>query len=425
MSRNRRNVRRNTRIKEFLTSKNFFRIVSILLAIIIVCIGINLFRNNQERKALAKQQEEIRAQSEEIFSQISENIEETNKNISESDVSIKISAVGDILCSNEMLKDAYNENDNSYDFSHMFDKVKNLVNVSDIVMGTLETSITDNEYNDKNAPIEFARAIRNSGVNLISIANNHSLDNGISGLNETKENLEEEGFTVVGDSTKDTDSVVIREVKNSKIAILSYTCFLDNEGQLGDDEINAVNIYSEEKAKEDIEYAEKEGAEYICVMIHWGDDGISETVSDEQKEIADFFVNNGVDLIIGSHPSCVQPIEIKQNSDGDTAFIAYSLGTYISTLSEEEAKTELVLNIELRKSGKDGKIYLNKVDYTPIYMLDNGDGEQNRFELIDMKNTATSYTGDETDKITKEVYDNLVNGLNRLNRILGINNNVE
>ena len=114
-------------------------------------------------------------------------------------------------------------------------------------------------------------------------------------------------------------------------------------------------------------------------------------------------------------------MEVRQNSNGDNVFIAYSIGTYVSTLSAEEARTELVLNIELRKSGKDGKVYLNKVDYTPIYMLDSGENAQdtqNRFKLIDMKSVATSYADGNTEIVTRETYDKLVSGLNRLNDIL-------
>ena len=103
--------------------------------------------------------------------------------------------------------------------------------------------------------------------------------------------------------------------------------------------------------KSDLKYAEEQGAEYICVMIHWGD-AITDTVTEEQKEIADYLVESGVDLIIGAHPSVVQPMEVRQNKDGENVFIAYSIGTYISTLTAEEARTELVLNIELEKVEK-------------------------------------------------------------------------
>ncbi len=419
MARNRRNTRRNNRIKEFLTWRNFCIIIGILILIIIICIGINIGRNINSKIEIAKQQEELDKQSQQIFEEISESIEETNKNISESDSILRISAVGDILCSNDMLEDAYDKESKTYDFSHMFSNITNFVNKSDIVIGTMETGITNsNKYDEKNAPLEFAKAVRDSGVNLVTISHNHSLDNGVEGLQETRENLEKLDFDVVGQKKED-NCIIIKEIKQSKIAFLTYTCFLDDEENLKKDEIQSVNIYSNKQAKSDIEYAKKQGAQYICVMIHWGD-AISEVVNSEQKEIADYLVENGVNLIIGSHPSVVQPMEIKQNKEGENVFVAYSIGTYISTLSAKEARTELVLNIELRKSGKDGKIYLNKVDYTPIYMLDNGDKANNRFELMDMKNLAKSYKGDKTDKISKETYEDLIKGLNRLNKILNI-----
>lgn len=415
MPRNRRNTRRIKSIKDVLNTKTFLTIVFILLTIIIVCIGINEYKRYEDKKLLAEQKEELEKQSEEIFSAISADISQTNQNISESDVLIKMSAVGDILCSNEMLEDAYNESTKTYDFSHMFNNVSGFINEADIVMGTMETGIIEGEYNEKNAPMEFARAVKNSGVNLVTISHNHSLDNGVNGLKETRENLEKIGFDVVGDKIEDANAVCIKEVKNTKLAFLTYTCFMDEDA--GKEELNCVNMYSEEQVKSDIEYAKENEAEYICVMIHWGD-AISSTVSKEQKEIADFLVENGVNLILGAHPSVVQPMEVRQNKDGENVFIAYSIGTYISTLSAEEARTELVLNIELRKSGKDGKVYLNKVDYTPIYMLDNGESAENRFELVDMKSTAMGYTtGGDTQKITRETYDKLVEGLNRLNEL--------
>ena len=419
MPRNRRNTRRIKSIKDVLNMKTFLTIVFILLTIIIVCIGINEYKRYEDRKLLADQKAELERQSQEIFSQISSSISQTNQDISESDSIIKMSAVGDILCSDEMLSDAYNESTKTYDFSHMFNNISGFINKADIVMGTMETSIIEGEYNEKVAPVEFARSVKNSGINLVTISHNHSLDNGVNGLKETSENLEKLGFDVFGDKIENANAVCIKEVKNTKIAFLTYTCFIDGQEEKSKEELNCVNMYSEEQVKSDIEYAKENEAEYICVMIHWGD-AISSTVSDEQKEIADFLVKNGVNLIIGSHPSVVQPMEVRKNADGDNVFIAYSIGTYISTLSAEEARTELVLNIELRKSGKDDKVYLNKVDYTPIYMLDLGEGALDRFQLIDMKEEAMTYTSGSAQSISRETYDKLIEGLNRLNNILAL-----
>ena len=380
MARNRRNVRRIKGIKDVITNKTFLIIVSILLVVIFASIGINEYRRYQDKEVMAKEREKLNEQTQAMFASLNDKIAQTNQNISESDSIIKMSAVGDILCSEAMIKDAYNSEKNTYDFSHMFGNVSNYIDDADIIMGTMETGIVSSNYNDKRAPIEFAKAVKKSGVNLVTISHNHSLDNGVEGLQETKENLKELGFDVVGDKLEDSNAVIIKEVKDTKIAFLTYTCLMDNKNQRTNEELNCVNMYSEEQAKSDIEYAKEEGAKYICVMIHWGD-AISSVVNDEQKQIAQFLVNNGVDMILGAHPSVMQEMEVVQNKEGKNVFIAYSIGTYISTLSAEETRTELVLNIELRKSGKDGEIYLNKVDYTQLNMVDNGEDAENRFVL--------------------------------------------
>lgn len=380
MSRNRRNTRRINSIKDVLNMKTFLIIVSILIIIIIGCIGINTYKREQEVSIAIKQQEEMEIQIKDNITKLNEKISQTNKNISESDVLIKMSAVGDILCSQEMINDAYNQEKETYDFSHMFNNISNYINKDDIVIGTMETGIVNEKYNDERAPIEFAQAVKDSGVNLVTIAHNHSLDNGVEGIEETKENLKEIGFEVVGDRLNNSNAVVIDEVKDTKIAFLTYTCIMDNKEEKTKEELNCINMYSEEQAKEDIEYAKENGAEYICVMIHWGDE-ITEKINEEQKEIANFLVNSGVDMIIGSHPSVVQDMEVIQNKEGKNVFVAYSIGTYISTLSAEETKTKLVLNIELRKSGKDGTVYLNKVDYKQLKLIDNGENAENRFIL--------------------------------------------
>ena len=380
MARNRRNIRRTNGIKDVLTTKIFLTIVSILLLVILASIGINGYRRYLDKEVMAKESEELNKQTQAMFASLNDKILQTNQNISEADTIIKMSAVGDILCSMDMIEDAYDNEKSKYDFSHMFGNVSDYIDNADIIMGTMETGIFTSKYNDKRAPIEFAKAVKASGVNLVTIAHNHSLDNGLDGLQETKENLQEIGFDVIGDKLESSNAVAIKEVKKTKIAFLTYTCLMDNKEKIENEELDCVNMYSQEQAKSDIEYAKKEGAEYVCVMIHWGD-AISSNVNDEQKQIAQFLIDNGVDMIIGAHPSVVQDMEVVQNKEGKNVFIAYSIGTYISTLSSEETRTELVLNIELRKSGKDGKIYLNKIDYTKLNMIDNGENRKDRFIL--------------------------------------------
>lgn len=412
----RKNKRKITRIKDLLTMRNFLIIIAILTLIIVISSGIMIYRNYQDKQLLAKQKEELDNQIEAIFTETLNNISSTNQEVDKMDKVIRISTVGDILCGDEMLMDAKN-NDNSYDFNHVFKNVNPFIERSDLVVGTMETNFTNAQfsgYDKSNSPREFAMAVKKAGVNVVSLAHNHALDYGINGLKDTKKYLQEMGYDVLGDRLEG-NNVLIKEVKDVKIAFLAYTYGVNDEESKTSKEMDSVYIFSEEQAKKDIEYA-KENADTICVLMHWGD-MYSNEVSDEQRKIADFLVDNGVTLIIGTHPATVQPMEIRQNKEGKNVLVAYSLGNFCSSISEDNAKVELILNIELRKSGEDGEVYLRKVDYTPLYMLDNGSLSENRYEIIDMKNTALQYaSGNGT--VTRDTYNKLISGLDLLENIL-------
>lgn len=412
----RKNKRKITRVKDLLTMKNFLIIVGILLLIIFISIGIMAYRNYQDKQLLARQKEELNKQIDAIFTETLNTIAETNQEVSNRDTVVRLSAVGDILCGDEMINDAKNV-DNSYNFEPMFKNISTFIDRSDLVLGTMETTFTNASFSGgrrSNSPRELAMAVQKAGINLVSLAHNHAVDYGVSGLQDTKKYLEEMGYDTVGDNLEE-NTVLIKEAKGIKIAFLAYTYGLNDVESKTTNEINAVNIFSEEKALADIEYA-KQNADTICVLMHWGD-MYSTEVSDEQRNIADFLVENGVTLIIGTHPAVVQPMEIRQNKDGENVLVAYSLGNFCSSIAEDNPKVELILNIELRKSGEDGKVYLRKVDYTPIYMLDNGSSAENRYELIDMKNTALQYaSGNEV--ISRETYDKLISGLDLLDNLL-------
>lgn len=412
----RKNKRKITRFKDLLTMKNFLIIVGILAIIICISIGVMVYRNYQDRQLLAQQKDELDKQIEAIFTETLNNISETNQEVDKMDKVVRISAVGDILCGDEMLMNAKNE-DNSYDFNNIFKNVSPFIERSDLVVGTMETNFTNAQfsgYNKSNSPREFAMAVKKAGINLVSLAHNHSLDYGIDGLRDTKKYLQEMEYDVLGDRLEG-NNVLIKEIKGVKIAFLAYTYGVNDESSKTNKELESVYIFSEEQAKKDIEYA-KENADTICVLMHWGD-MYSNEVSDEQRKVADFLVDNGATLIIGTHPATVQPMEIRQNKEGKNVLVAYSLGNFCSSISEDNAKVELILNIELRKSGEDGEVYLRKVDYTPLYMLDKGATSEDRYEIIDMKNTALQYaSGNGT--VTEDTYNKLINGLDLLENVL-------
>lgn len=425
--RNRRNTRRKNVILETITNKNFIRISSILLVAIIILFGSIKIRNYFDKKELAEQARKLDKQTGEIFTAMETEIKETNtkKDGIKKTSTAKISAVGDILCQMDMIQDAQNED--SYDFSYMFDNITKYVKKSDIAIGTLETNFTSNRYSGVgkyNTPTEFLTAVKNSGISLVSLAHNHVLDYGEDGLNQTISKIHEKGMSITGIQNNEENENSeftgnIKEVNGIKIAFLSYTYGLSNENEVSEEEKSKVNIFSEELALKDIQYA-KENSNYIIVIMHWGDVN-SSTITDYQNNITGFLVNNDVDMILGSHPSVVEPMKIIQNAEGKNILVAYSLGNYISSLKYENADVELILNIQIAKSEDQEKAVLQKVDYTPIYVLDNGTKSEKRFELTDMKQLAKDYANGDTSKISRKKYDEIIKKLDELQKIVNEN----
>lgn len=419
MKKNRRNRRNKRSIKvvtQTIEIKTFFILLSILIAIIIICLGTIFYRKYQDKITLAKQMDELNKQIEDIFTETIQNISDSS-NIKRDSI-ISLSAVGDILCENEIIEDGYMNKSNSYNFDSMFQNITKFLSPSDIVIGTMETNFVDKEYSGyglRNSPKEFAEAVKKSGVNLVSTCTNHSLDYGVDGLRQTKSYLENLGYSTVGDNLGE-NRVTIKEVKNAKIAFLSYTCVMEKQSSKTKQELQAVNMYSEELAKQDLEYA-KQNSDFIFVIMHWGDPYAIKP-SKAQEKIADYLIENGANVILGNHSAAIQPMEIRQNKEGKNVLIAYSLGNYICADNNDTSKVELVLNIQLRKSGEDGNVTLNKVDYTPIYVLDNGNKAENRFELIDMKGVAKAYANGEKVKIKKATYNKLIDGLKLLKNVI-------
>lgn len=416
MSRNRRNKRSSRSILEVMSSKTFITLTIILAIIIVICSVTIFYRNNKEKKILAEQRAELEKNIEAIFEETEKNIANSNNTVRDS--IIRISAVGDILCENSILEDAYDKGTQNYDFTSMFKNMSTFFADSDITVGTMETNYTDNKYSgygQRNSPISFAEALKNIGIDLVSISTNHSLDYGIEGLQETKRALEGIGYDVVGDNLEES-RVKIKTIKNTKIAFLSYTYGFENQNSKTKEELDSANIYNSEIAKKDLEYA-KENADYSIIIMHWGD-AYSIKPNKEQQNIAKFLVENGADMILGNHASAVQKMEVMQSPEGKNVLVAYSLGNYISGETMDISKIELVLNIELRKSGETGEVVLSKVDYTPIYVLDRGTKAENRYELIDMKGTAKAYAEGNKKIVNKETYNKLVEGLKKLEGII-------
>ena len=277
------------------------------------------------------------------------------------------------MCHSYQYNEAYDSSTGRYDFSHNFADMKKYFDSADFVIGNLETvfageDVGISDYPCFNSPDSFGEAIKEAGFDLLTTANNHSMDKRMAGVLRTLDVLDSLGIDHVGTyrSAEERDKIYIKEINGMKIAFLSYT-YGTNGIPVPEDWL--VNPLDEELIKSDIARAEELEPDIIVVMPHMGNE-YEEYVRDVFKNWAHMMLEAGADIVVASHPHVLQPMETveitEENGEKRTGFVMYSMGNFISSQTTPPRNASILLNIELEKTGKDDA-YIKKVSYVPIW----------------------------------------------------------
>ncbi len=344
------------------------------------------------------------------------------------DITINMTVAGDILCHNTNFWDAYVAELDDYDFSYSFEDIKKYFDNADVAIGVLETNFAGRDigytnYPLFNSPEHLATDLKELGFDILGTANNHCLDKGFSGMVSTLEELDKAGIDHMGTYATEEDSkeYLIKDVKGIKMAFLTYT-YGTNGIPIPTGKEFSVNITDKEKILADLENVKKENVDVICVNMHWGDE-YSLKPNSNQKDLADFLFENGVDLILGSHTHCLEPMEKRTITmeDGTTkdGFIIYSLGNFMSGQKHENSRQSVILDIQLTKNGETNKISVDSVTYTPIYMYNFYQrGVLQRFKIMDIEAEIEKYESGDT-SIGASMYQTLKNELVNVYEVVG------
>lgn len=253
---------------------------------------------------------------------------------------IDILMVGDILL-HDNVQESGKLSDGTYNYDHLFANVAKDVKEADIAIANQEVILGGTEiglygYPNFNGPYEVGDALAKAGFNVILHATNHTLDRGKTALlncmNFWKENHKEVAVLGVFESQEAYDNnIYIHEQDGVKIAILNYT-YGTNGMPTPSDMPFAVAMLEEDKVLADLQKA-NEQADFIVVCPHWGTE-YRHVQSQEQEYWAKLFLDNGVDLVIGTHPHYIQPIEMLTNENGQQMLVYYSLGNFINSTSD-------------------------------------------------------------------------------------------
>lgn len=291
------------------------------------------------------------------------------------DITIQLAAVGDIMFHNTQLESALVDA-GSYDFKPVFEVVKPIIEEADVAIANFETTTAGKDkypysgYPRFNSPDEAVDALQEAGFDVMTTANNHSLDTGKDGVIRTLDTIRNHAMDTVGTYASRPESrVLMKEVKDIKLAFLSYTEHVNGlESMLTADELDAmINVVDEQKMKEDIAYAKAQGADLIVASIHWGNEYEREP-SGRQEELAQMLADSGVAIILGSHPHVIQRSEWL-----DQTFVIYSMGNFISnqraeTLDNVYTEDGVIVRFEISKNLETGKTVISKVDYVPTWV---------------------------------------------------------
>lgn len=316
--------------------------------------------------------------------------------IANDDSSVKnvtISAIGDIMAHDDQLKAQFDKDTNTYSFDNNFKYVKPYISKSDLSIGNLETTLAGpkakySSFPKFNSPDELADAIKDSGVDIVSTINNHTYDRGSDGVYRTLDVLNSKDIEHVGTQKNDKDeNFLIKDIDGVKLGITAYsygqvygsTTAL-NGLNIDYNDLNNLNIFNSSyvdiafnEIKDTLDVMNNKESDLQVVILHWGDE-YTRQPNEFQKELAEKLCDYGVDIIIGSHPHMVQPIEmIKSDENDNETLVIYSLGNFLSNqrneiLNKKYTEDGVIVNIGINKNLNTGETKISNVEYIPTWV---------------------------------------------------------
>lgn len=253
---------------------------------------------------------------------------------------ISLIMVGDILLHTRVEECAVQE-DGTYNYDAIFESMKAEIETADLALVNQEVIIGGKDigvsgYPCFNAPFEMGDALVDAGFDVVCHATNHALDKGKKGLLNCvqfwKENYPDIAVLGINETAQEQEEIYVYEQDGIRIAILNYT-YGTNGIALPQDMPFAVNMLDEAKVISDIQKAEVI-ADFTIVCPHWGTEYVLKQTK-EQERWAKIFLENGVDLVLGTHPHVIEPIEMLMDEEtGNKMLVYYSIGNFVNWTSE-------------------------------------------------------------------------------------------
>jgi poly-gamma-glutamate capsule biosynthesis protein CapA/YwtB (metallophosphatase superfamily) len=312
-----------------------------------------------------------------------------------------IAAIGDILLHDKVYEDA--QSGTQFDFLPMFAPVKDMLTQPDFLIANQESTPGGSEiglssYPLFNSPKEIVKSLQQAGVDAVTTANNHSLDQGEEGLLSAIDYYEKISMPYVGafKSPEDQENIRTFNVNGIKFALLSYT-YGTNGIPVPEGKDYLVNLLDEQKMIAEIKKARTMDIDMVVMSLHWGNE-YQRFPTDEQQRLAKVLTENGADIIFGHHPHVLQPIQTLKTSDGRDAVVVYSLGNFLSGQKDDfkDIGGMAKVQVEKKRNPAGSVITYPSIEFHPTFVAENNYKNYRIYPLdFAQENGFISYTEDE------------------------------
>ena len=285
--------------------------------------------------------------------------------------------------------------DSGYYFYSVFDHIRDQIKAADIAGVNLETTFGGEPftgYPTFSSPKEYATALRQAGFNIFFTANNHALDTGQEGLEQTIQTIREVGAKQTGTFFNQEQRYLLYPlmiIKNGiRIAMLNYTYGTNG---LRASSPNIVNLIDTTLIKQDIVATQKLQPDIVIAVMHWGEEYHTQP-SVHQKKIAQFLFHHNVRIIIGHHPHLLQTIETQRApNDSITHTVYYSLGNFYSNQRKPNRDGGMLAQIVLSKAHSNATVTIEQADYSLVWVNKYFERGKPVYRILPIQTDTTGY----------------------------------
>ena len=408
----------------------YFKLV--LAIVVLIGCGVGIFfliKNN--KPASAPTLATVPAET------VEETVPPTEKRASwdKAPVKIHVAAGGDLNITDKVVWSGQISGD--FNYTNAFMDVAPILSEADLSILNFEGNVCGAPYGTEtsSAPQQLLDALKNAGVDVLQMANSCSIKNGLMGLTATLSSIRAAGLEPVGafssaDEFRKTKGYTICQVGDVKVALVSFTKGVGSLGLpvgsedcvniLYEDYYTTYQTINKKAIRNILRAAEAEKPDLTIALLHWGSE-YNEEISDSQKSIASLMLDEGVDIIFGSHPHLVHQVDFDEEKG---TIVAYSLGDFFGDGERGGTNYAILLDVEVTKDYETGVTKVTDYTYIPIYTLAENQCDGFR-RVVRIENAMSAYELNFVDKITPECYENMQFAMDRIIKRVNMGKNAE